>query len=34
VCILYSDALDDEVTTYVEMMSFNADELVRCLGGE
>jgi len=33
VCTLYSDALDDEVTTYIEMMSFNADELVRCLGG-
>jgi ABC-type Zn uptake system ZnuABC Zn-binding protein ZnuA len=33
VCTLYSDALDDEVTTYIEMMSFNADELVRCLRG-
>ena len=33
VCTLYSDALDDHVTTYIEMMSFNADELVRCLGG-
>lgn len=34
VCTLYSDALDDEVTTYIEMMSFNADELVRCLEGD
>ena len=34
VCTLYSDALDDEITTYIEMMNFNADELVRCLGGE
>jgi ABC-type Zn uptake system ZnuABC Zn-binding protein ZnuA len=34
VCTLYSDALDDEVTTYIEMMSFNADELVRCLKGD
>jgi ABC-type Zn uptake system ZnuABC Zn-binding protein ZnuA len=34
VCTLYSDALDDEVTTYVEMMNFNAEELVRCLGGD
>ena len=33
VCTLYSDSLDDEVTTYVEMMTSNADELVRCLGG-
>ncbi len=33
VCTLYSDTLDDEVTTYFEMMNFNADELVRCLGG-
>lgn len=34
VCTLYSDAFDDEVTTYIEMMRANADELVRCLGGE
>lgn len=33
VCLLYSDALDDRVKTYVEMMRFNAGELVRCLGG-
>jgi len=32
VCLLYSDALDDRVKTYVEMMRFNAGELVRCLG--
>jgi ABC-type Zn uptake system ZnuABC Zn-binding protein ZnuA len=31
VCTLYSGALDDEVTSYVELMRFNADELVRCL---
>jgi len=34
VCTLYSDSLDDRVTTYIEMMRFNADELVRCLGGD
>jgi len=33
VCTLYSDALDDEVTSYIEMMRFNADEIARCLGG-
>jgi ABC-type Zn uptake system ZnuABC Zn-binding protein ZnuA len=33
VCRLYSDSLDDEVSTYIEMMRFNADELARCLGG-
>lgn len=33
VCTLYSDMLDAEVSTYIEMMSFNADELVRCLRG-
>lgn len=33
ICRLYSDAFDDEVTTYEEMMRFNADELARCLGG-
>ncbi len=33
-CVLYSDSLDNNVTTYVEMMRFNADELARCLGGE
>jgi len=34
VCTLYSDSLDEVVTTYIEMMTFNADELVRCLGGD
>ena len=32
VCILYSDSLDDKVSTYIELMRFNADELARCLG--
>jgi len=34
VCTLYADSLDDEVSTYIEMMRFNADELARCLGGD
>ena len=33
VCTLYSDTLTDDVPTYVDMMRFNADELLRCLGG-
>jgi len=33
VCTLYSDAFDDQVHTYVELMRQNASELVRCLGG-
>ncbi len=32
ICVLYSDALDDQVQTYIDMMRFNADELARCLG--
>jgi len=32
VCTLYSDSLDDTVSTYIELMRFNADELARCLG--
>lgn len=32
VCTLYSDSLDDRVTSYIEMMRFNADEIARCLG--
>jgi len=32
VCTLYSDSLDDEVSTYIELIRFNADELARCLG--
>jgi ABC-type Zn uptake system ZnuABC Zn-binding protein ZnuA len=34
VCTLYSDSLDDKVTSYIEMMRFNADEVARCLGGD
>ncbi len=32
VCTLLSDTLRDNVTTYIDMMRFNADELLRCLG--
>jgi manganese/iron transport system substrate-binding protein len=32
VCTLYSDSLDDRVTSYIELMRFDADELARCLG--
>lgn len=32
VCTLYSGALDSEVDSYVKLMRYNADELVRCLG--
>jgi ABC-type Zn uptake system ZnuABC Zn-binding protein ZnuA len=32
VCTLYSDAFTDEVKSYVDLMRFNARELVRCLG--
>ena len=32
VCTLYSDSLDDKVSTYIELMRFNADELALCLG--
>jgi ABC-type Zn uptake system ZnuABC Zn-binding protein ZnuA len=34
VCTLYSDSLDDRVTSYIEMMRFNAAEIARCLGGD
>lgn len=34
VCVLYSDSLDDRVTSYVELLRFNGDEIARCLGGE
>jgi manganese/iron transport system substrate-binding protein len=34
VCTLYSDALNDDVPTYIDMMRFNAAELLRCLGGD
>ena len=33
VCTLYSDVMPEGVTTYVEMMRANVDEIVRCLGG-
>lgn len=33
VCVLYSGALDDDVTTYIEIIRHNADELADCLGG-
>lgn len=33
VCRLYGDAFDDERRDYVAMMTFNARELARCLGG-
>ena len=32
ICTLYSDSLDDKVSSYIEMMRFNANELSRCLG--
>jgi len=31
VCTLYSDSLDKRVTTYIELIRFNADEIARCL---
>jgi anchored repeat ABC transporter substrate-binding protein len=31
VCPIYGDTFDDRVTTYVELMRFNADTLRRCL---
>ncbi len=34
VCTLYSDSLDEKVTSYIEMIRFNADEIARCLGGD
>ncbi|MEX0683014.1 MAG: metal ABC transporter substrate-binding protein [Dehalococcoidia bacterium] len=33
VCTLYSDAFDETVTTYVDLMRYDAEELARCLGG-
>jgi ABC-type Zn uptake system ZnuABC Zn-binding protein ZnuA len=33
VCTLYSSVQDESVSTYVDMMRANVDELVRCLGG-
>lgn len=34
VCALYSDILDKDADTYVEMMRANAQEMVNCLGEE
>ena len=34
VCPIYGDALDDEVSSYVEMMRFNALSIRSCLGGD
>lgn len=31
-CKIYSDSFDSRVTSYVELMRFNADELATCLG--
>ena len=33
VCSLYSDAFQGQVDSYLKLMQYNADELVRCLGG-
>lgn len=33
VCSIYGDTFDARVTTYVQMMRFNADSLSDCLGG-
>ncbi|MCH7997995.1 MAG: zinc ABC transporter substrate-binding protein [Chloroflexi bacterium] len=32
VCAIYSDALNDDAPTYIDLMRFNADEIARCLG--
>jgi ABC-type Zn uptake system ZnuABC Zn-binding protein ZnuA len=32
VCTLYSDSLDDDVPTYIDLIRHNADEIARCLG--
>ncbi|WP_083378958.1 anchored repeat ABC transporter, substrate-binding protein [Boudabousia tangfeifanii] len=34
VCPLYSDTLDNQVPTYIDLMRFNADSLRKCLGGK
>jgi len=31
ICTIYGDTFDDQVTSYVQMMRFNADSLHRCL---
>ncbi len=33
-CTLYTGALDEEIDTYVKLIRYDADELVRCLGGQ
>lgn len=33
-CTLYTGALDEDVDTYVKLIRHDADELVRCLGGQ
>ena len=32
ICPIYGDTLDDQVTSYVRLMRFNADSLLECLG--
>lgn len=34
VCPIYGDTFDDRVTSYTQMMRFNADSLRTCLGGQ
>lgn len=34
ICLLYGDSFDSNTRTYLDMMRHNADELLRCLGGE
>ncbi|MGF1617082.1 MAG: anchored repeat ABC transporter, substrate-binding protein [Acidimicrobiia bacterium] len=34
VCLVYGDSFDRDVQTYIDMMRHNADELLRCLGGQ
>ena len=33
VCLIYGDAFDDTVTSYTQLLRFNADSLHRCLAG-
>lgn len=33
VCTLYSDTLDTRISSYIELMKFNASSLAQCLGG-
>ena len=34
VCTIYSDTLDDRVSTYEDLMRFNADQISSCLSKE